>query len=176
MSPGRGVVALVLSVAALSAALVAGARFAGPALAPRAAGGAEETKDAPGGRDAGAGIPDPSRASDLSFYSHLGPARAGAAAPTVPLPGPVTAPAEPAPGGAWVVQALATRDRAAALRLRDRLAARGLPAVLLEGKAGADPVFRVRVGRYRDRAVADVVARRLRDEHRLSPWVLREDG
>ena len=69
---------------------------------------------------------------------------------------------------------MATRDAAQARRVRDHLAARGLPAVVFEGRAGTQPIYRVRVGRYRDRPAAEAVIRGLRGERGLSPWILRE--
>ena len=174
MTRGRGVLSLLIAVSVVSALLLAVARLAGPALGPGAGSVAERA--GPGEAEEGAAQP---AASDLSFYSTLGRSRGGPDdAPAGPLVRGSILPGRPetTPGGAYVVQALATRDGAAARRLRDRLAARGLPAVLVEGKTADEVVYRVRVGRYRDRAVAESVARRLRDEQRLSPWVLREEN
>jgi cell division septation protein DedD len=116
---------------------------------------------------------------DLGFYRALGGSRAGAGAPATLLPGDEPRQERgtgdlPGTGGAFVVQAMATRDGAAARRLRDRLAARGLPAVLVEGRAGGSAIYRVRVGRYRERRAAEAVARRIREEQGLVTWVLRE--
>jgi cell division septation protein DedD len=73
-----------------------------------------------------------------------------------------------------VIQALVTRSRDRAHRLRERLRGRGLQAVVSEGSVGGEVIYRVRVGRYRDRAVADLVARRIREAEDLDPWVLKE--
>ena len=174
--PGRGVLSLLLAVAVVSAVLLAAARLAGPVLGPRAGGPLEPAT--PAEPEDGARARTTASLSDLSFYATLEPARPGQRVPPAapPVRGSIL-PGRPAtaPGGAFVVQALATRDGAAARRLRDRLAARGLPAVLIEGTSAEEVVYRVRVGRYRDREVAESVARRLRDEQRLSPWVLQED-
>jgi cell division septation protein DedD len=110
---------------------------------------------------------------DLSFYKALGGGRAQTPREPALSPAPRDE-AAAAPAGAYVVQALATRDGAAARRLRSRLAARGLPATLLESRDAQGPIFRVRVGRYRDRAGAEAVARRARAIPGLDPWVLRE--
>ena len=96
-----------------------------------------------------------SAAPDLTFYRTLGDGKPGAGAPSLnnnDAP-PPRAPAAAA-DGAFVVQALATRDAAAARRLRDRLASRGFPSTLSEDRAGGRPVYRVRVGRYRSRPEA----------------------
>jgi cell division septation protein DedD len=116
---------------------------------------------------------------DLGFYKALGGSRAGSGDTGTLLPRggrrPDRGPEDAAvAGGAFVVQAMATRDGTAARRLRDRLVARGLPAILVEGRAGGGAIYRVRVGRYRERRAADAVARRIREEQGLVTWVLRE--
>jgi len=75
--------------------------------------------------------------------------------------------------GAYIVQVLATRDPAVARRTRDRLAARGFPAVVMEDRSGHPIVYRVRAGRYLSRQEAEAAARVLRRNH-LNPWVLQE--
>jgi len=110
---------------------------------------------------------------DLTFYRTLGDGGPPAGSATA-APGP-TPERAPAAGGAYVVQAFATRDAAAARRVRDRLAARGFPATLSGDRAAPRPVYRVRVGRYRTRAEAEAAARVLRQKHHLSPWILQEE-
>lgn len=141
--------------------------------------GREAGREVQAGTPAEAGIPA-LPAPDLTFYQALGRSQGAPGVRIVPgsgggAPG-VSGGDDPAAGGAYVVQALATRDGAAAGRLRSRLRARGLPAVLSEERVGDRVVYRVRVGRYRDRAVAEIVARRLREREGLDPWVLREAG
>jgi len=116
---------------------------------------------------------------DLTFYRTLGDARAPDGGPPVrqghdEAPGR-TSETSPAGGGAFVVQALATGDPAAARRVRDRLAARGFPATVSSDRAAARPVYRVRVGRYRTRPEAEAAVRVLRQKLHLSPWVLQEE-
>jgi hypothetical protein len=173
LSGGRAVGGLALRVAVVTALMVAASRWAGEAARPRAPEGAA---GAPAGESGGRErTADPAAGMDLSFYGVLGGGRdAGAAGrPAVP-PAPPAEPGEAAPTGAWVVQALATRDEPLARRLRQRLAAGGLPATLVEGTDGSGRIWRVRVGRYRDRAGAEAVARRVRARHGLEPWVLQE--
>jgi len=74
----------------------------------------------------------------------------------------------------YIVQVLATHDAAVARRMRDRLAARGFPAIVMEDRSSGQAVYRVRAGRYRTRAEADAASRVLRRGH-LRPWVLQED-
>lgn len=171
---------LVLRVAIVAALLLGlfrwvGWREPGPDAGDGAGRAAAPSPDLPAAR---AGV-RPDLSMDLSFYRALGGSRAEPGAPAALLPdggkGPDRGPEEPpGAGGAFVVQAMATRDEAAARRLRDRLAAHGLPAVLVEGRAGGGAIYRVRVGRYRERRAAEAVARRIHEEHGLVTWVLRE--
>jgi hypothetical protein len=178
--PGRETRGLLLKVGLTAGLLVLLARWVGsPAGGPRRTGAPEAAPTA--GRSApGTEAAAPIEAStvDLSFYSSLDttPGRGGSPS----LAGRLARDAEDAAGatgsegGAWVVQALATRDGARARRTRDRLAAAGLPAVLIEARAAGQPVYRVRVGRYADRPVAESLARRLKKDYGLESWVLKE--
>lgn len=165
---------LVIGATGLTALMIAGSRWVGRTTHP--AGGEGE----PAAARRGADLQAPSRAAaadgalDLSFYRELG--RPSLGAPQPEARGERVAPddQDASPEGAYVVQALATKDPAQAGRLRDRLAGKGLPATIVEGRAGEVTVYRVRVGRYRDRVVAEALARRLRTEDGVNPWVLRE--
>ena len=79
----------------------------------------------------------------------------------------------PVGSASYIVQVLATRDARVARRMRERLAARGFPAIVREDRSGGQVVYRVRAGRYFTRAEADAAARVLHRSH-LSPWVLQE--
>jgi cell division protein FtsN len=50
---------------------------------------------------------------------------------------------------------------------------RGYPAFVLEPGTGAPAMYRVRVGGYKERREADKVARRLKQEEQLNPWITR---
>jgi len=83
--------------------------------------------------------------------------------------------APPASGqpGAWVVQLQALKNRAEAVGIAGRLAAKGFPAFVLDPVPGEPVYYRVQVGGYADRPQADQVARQLeRDEH-FKPYVRR---
>ena len=54
-----------------------------------------------------------------------------------------------------------------------RLAGKGYPAYVVAPAKGAPPVFRVRVGKYKDRREADTVAARLQKEEQFKPWIVR---
>ena len=76
--------------------------------------------------------------------------------------------AEPA-GDGFVVQVVATPRRSEAESISLRLQKKGYPAfVTTAGKA-----YRVRVGKYKDRAEANAVSKRLETEERFRPWVTR---
>ena len=76
--------------------------------------------------------------------------------------------AEPA-GNGFVVQVAATPKRSEADAIRSRLQSKGYPAFVTTSGS----LFRVRVGKYDDRAKADSVAKRLETEERFKPWVTR---
>jgi cell division septation protein DedD len=179
MSGAPGPRRLLLGVAAVTALFLLVARGASRFSAGTPGAGETETPAGrPSGRESGgAAVARPPAEADLGFYRSLAsPRPQGRAAAPGDLNASASPRPEPAPGGAWIVQALATRDERTARRLRDRLAGRGLPAALLEGSDANGPVYRVRLGRWRDREAAEAVAGRLRKELRLDPWVLREDG
>ena len=179
MIPGRETRSLFLKVGLVAVALVMLSRWVGSpgdgrrGAAPDQAGGEDR-----GGTPAGPGGPLEASTLDLSFYSSLdtAPGRGGSPSLAGKMAREVDAAmGEPGTGGgAWVVQALATRDAARARRTRDRLAGAGFPAVLVEARADGQPVYRVRVGRYAERPVAESLARRLKKEYGLDPWVLKE--
>jgi cell division septation protein DedD len=170
MSGERRLRSLILSVAVVVAVLLFASRWAGRAGAPVPYGAAGDPAGEPEAAhpvsSAGALLDAP---TDLSFYRTLGATR-----PPEELRH--TVPPRPSSSAAdiFVVQVLATRDEALARRLRDGLVAGGFPAALSETRARGAGLFRVRVGRYRERAAAEGVARRLRAERHLDPWVLRE--
>jgi len=181
LSGARGLRFLIGWVAVVATLLLAASRWAGRLASPgRLRGG----PDAVAGREARVGPPAEASIpslpqSDLTFYQALGGPRAAPGVRNVPDDGGAPGGAiedGAVPGGAYVVQAVATRDGVVARRLCDRLRARGLPAVLSEERVSNTVVYRVRVGRYRDRSVAEIVARRIRARDGLNPWVLREAG
>lgn len=75
--------------------------------------------------------------------------------------------------GTWVVQVHALRDRDVANQLVRRLAGKGYPAFLVSPPAGAPAIYRVQVGRFTDRAEAENVVLRLKQEEQFNSWVTR---
>jgi cell division septation protein DedD len=128
----------------------------------------------------GSGTPAPAGAGvDLSFYRALGSGGGARPKNAPPAEGRALRPdpsAFAAPAGAFLVQVMATRDEDQAKRLVDRLARRGYPAAVLSENSGGAPLYRVRVGRYKERVSADAMAGKLRERERLEPWVLQETG
>jgi cell division septation protein DedD len=106
--------------------------------------------------------------------------REGGSEPSGPPPRPSTS------AKATADRAAATADQAgyeiqvAALRLRGeadsivaRLATKGYPAYVVAPAKGTPTMFRVRVGKYKDRHEADTVAAKLQKEEQFKPWVVR---
>jgi sporulation related protein len=174
MSGPRRVRGAVLMVLIASAALLGLARWAGR-FAARGAG------ERAGARGADPTLATTAAGADLSFYRALG---GGGTAPGGRGTGPSSdgrsirpAPGDlVAPGGAYVVQVMATRDEAQAERTRDRLARHGYPAAVAIDEMPGGAIYRVRVGRWKERGPAEAMAKTLREKERLEPWVLQEAG
>ncbi len=108
------------------------------------------------------------------------PASAAAAPPPAaekakPAPAPVADQSQPAAvtSGGFAVQITALRDRGEADAIVKRLVTKGYPAYVLNPVPGKPPVYRVQVGRYKNRGDADRIAGRLKKEEQFSPWVTR---
>lgn len=82
---------------------------------------------------------------------------------------PAAAGAQP---GTWVVQVHALRDRDVANGIVQRLASKGYPAFLVAAGPPAG-IFRVQVGRFRERGDAERVLNRLKKEEQFDPWITR---
>lgn len=97
-----------------------------------------------------------------------------APAPASPAPAARVAPAskEP-PGDGFAIQVAALSERDEADAIVKRLAGKGFPAYVVAPAKGAPAMYRVRVGKYKDRREADTVAARLQKEEQFKPWVVR---
>ena len=82
------------------------------------------------------------------------------------------APTEPQ-GAGFAVQVAAVGERTEADSIARRLSTRGYPAYVMAPASGAPRVFRVRVGKYKDRREAEQIADRLRKEEQFKPWITR---
>ena len=79
---------------------------------------------------------------------------------------------EPA-GSGFAIQLAALGRREEADGIARRLTGKGYSAYVVGPDAGAPPVFRVRVGKFKDRREAESVASRLKQEEQFNPWIVR---
>ena len=120
--------------------------------------------------------PAPAKASTPAPTAAASSPAPAAAAPTR-MPAAAAAPAvaaSPEPSGTGFsiqVAALAKRDEADVIA--KRLAGKGYPAYVMAPAQGTPNMYRVRVGKYKERREADTVAARLQKEEQFKPWVVR---
>jgi DedD protein len=105
------------------------------------------------------------------------PPPAKAAAQASPPPAKTAAPAaksvaEPA-GAGFAIQVAALRESDEADAIVKRLAGKGYPAYVVAPAKGTAAIYRVRVGKFKDRHEADTMAARLEKEEQFKPWVVR---
>ena len=79
---------------------------------------------------------------------------------------------EPA-GSGFAIQVAALSQRAEADSVARTLSTKGYPAYVINPDSGAPAVFRVRVGKFKDRGEAETVAARLQKEEQFKPWIVR---
>jgi DedD protein len=95
-------------------------------------------------------------------------------AASAPAASPQAAPAAPAPG-LYTVQLASLNNRGEAYAIVARLKAKGYDAYVLE-RGGGDTrgKYRVRIGSFKNKRQAELLAERLlREEKRYTPWVTR---
>ena len=80
--------------------------------------------------------------------------------------------AEPS-GGGFAIQVAALRQRAEADSVVRALTGKGYAAYVMTPESGAPAVFRVRVGKFKERREAESVAARLQKEEQFKPWIVR---
>lgn len=97
------------------------------------------------------------------------PAAAQRAAAQSPPSQPIAGTAQP---GTWVLQVHALRDAKVASSIVQRLSKKGYPAYLV-ASGGPAGIYRVFVGKYKDREDAQRVADRLKREEQFAPWITR---
>jgi cell division septation protein DedD len=83
------------------------------------------------------------------------------------------APSTEPKGDGFVVQVAAVQSRPEADAIARRLASKGFPSFVSTPGSGAPRVYRVRVGKYKDKREAETVARRLQQEEQFNPWITR---
>jgi DedD protein len=94
-----------------------------------------------------------------------------APAPAAPPAAAQTVAGTPQPG-TWVLQVHALRDAKVANSIVQRLSKKGYPAFLV-ASGGPTSMYRVFVGRYKERDEAQRVADRLQKEEQFKPWITR---
>lgn len=80
--------------------------------------------------------------------------------------------AEPA-GTGFAIQVAALKEADEADAIVKRLASKGYPAYIVTPVKGSVPMYRVRVGKYKERREADTVAAKLKKEEQFNPWIVR---
>jgi len=83
---------------------------------------------------------------------------------------PEAAPAAPTQG-TLVVQVFSSSNQVQAQGVVDQLRAGGFPALLSPVEVSGRTMYRVRIGPYTDRQVAEGVAAQVRSEYRLETWI-----
>lgn len=87
---------------------------------------------------------------------------------------PAAAAATPeAPGSGFAIQVAALREPEEAAAIVKRLAAKGYAAYVVTPQKGTALIYRVRVGKFKERREADTVAARLQKEEQFKPWIVR---
>jgi cell division septation protein DedD len=123
--------------------------------------------------------PAPKAEAPVAAASTPTPAPASPAptpAPAKPVPSAATAAAAAAPepaGTGFSIQVAALREPGEADAIVKRLAGKGYPAYVVTPQKGTAPIYRVRVGKFKERREADTVAARLQKEEQFKPWIVR---
>lgn len=103
------------------------------------------------------------------------PATEAEPAPVAPAPEPAASErvaAAPADGaGTLVVQVFSSSNQVQAQSVVDQLRAGGYPALLSPVEVSGRTMYRVRIGPYGDRRVAEGVAEQVRNRFRLETWI-----
>ena len=81
-------------------------------------------------------------------------------------------PPEPA-GPGFAIQVTALRERTEAENLVRRLSDKGYSAYVVPPAAGTPAVYRVRVGKFKERREAESTAARIQKEEQFKPWIVR---
>lgn len=87
-----------------------------------------------------------------------------------PVPSPAAQGARP---GRWIVQVVSLKDRAAANQIVQRLKNKGYPAFLAVTSGAPTQLYKVQVGRYRERSEAQQIQSRLKREEQFDPLIVR---
>jgi DedD protein len=101
-------------------------------------------------------------------------ATAPAPAPTTQAPATGAFTASDPSGPGFAVQVAISKDRREADTLAKELIAKGYPAFVMDPAKGAPAgIYRVRVGKYKNRKDAEEIAARLKTNEQFAPWIAR---
>ena len=112
----------------------------------------------------------------------VAPPKPIAAAPAAPKPAApkeeavsaaAAQPAAPASAGDYAIQVAALREAGEADTIAKRLVSKGYGAYVLTPPDGKPNVFRVRIGSFKTRREAEVIASKLQKEEQFKPWITR---
>ncbi|HEV8375371.1 MAG TPA: SPOR domain-containing protein [Candidatus Polarisedimenticolia bacterium] len=164
-----------------------------------------EAVDGSGSPSLGSSATDPAAPRELTFYETLGKkstlgfqstlksaaskreapaelppsAAQPATTPSTPKPEKTAPPPDSSPsaGERYRVQIASTRDLASARHLADRLRERGYPARIdtAPGPDGKDR-YKVRIGNYTERAPAEKIIQKVREEEKVEAWIVKVQG
>ncbi len=76
-------------------------------------------------------------------------------------------------GAGFALQVTALRERGEAEAIAKRLTSKGYAAYVMKPADGAPSVYRVRVGKFKTRREAEVIATKLQKEEQFTPWITR---
>lgn len=143
----------------------------------------------PAGSDPTTAAPPPT-VDDLSYFNRLekqtpaveelkaapaaAPNVAAAIAPPKSAPVAVSQPAAAAPAGdGYAIQVAAMLDHGDADAMAKRLSSKGYNAFIVPLGQTSPPRYRVRVGKFKTKHEAEVVAAKLQKEEQFKPWITR---
>jgi cell division septation protein DedD len=101
------------------------------------------------------------------------PARSVAVPPVTPAAPAAAAVATEPKGDGFAIQVAALAKREEAETIVRRLTERGYSAYVIAPASGTPSVFRVRVGKFKERREAEAVSARLQKEEQFKPWIVR---
>jgi cell division septation protein DedD len=93
--------------------------------------------------------------------------------PALPAPAPASSSPAPSRGDGYAIQVAALRESGEADTIAKRLVNKGYDAYVLTPPGGTPNVYRVRVGSFKTRRDAEVVASKLQQEEQFKPWITR---
>jgi cell division septation protein DedD len=117
----------------------------------------------------------PARSARATPPPPVAPPKPAAAAPPAPKEEAVASAqlAAPATAGDYAIQVAALREAGEADTIAKRLVSKGYGAYVLTPPDGKPNVFRVRIGSFKTRREAEVIASKLQKEEQFKPWITR---